>query len=461
MPNAFKNSSNLEKKISIVSKTPKLYPSNEYWPELLSGGISSVNMCLIFYETDLLFQENYQITDIINILRSLITGLCILHTLAILKIYSLHKNQLSIGSLIKLILLNPFKYKKLIVEIFIAMVHTPPGISATIELYQMGSYTVLSYSDILFPICMLKVYFILLFLSKCCGYNTKKFNIILSIFNCENLGFFMMKTCVKESPFITIQLFFGLSLIFVEAHLRVFEKSVSRISIWDETWLGFETESTVGYGEFYPNTHIGRLVCALGAIIGIFMFSYNVTSARNLSKLSAEELKTAKVIKHTRELSKNLQPKALILIKKWWISRKTKNVKLIFSVIEEAKKFKYQRQYLNTDLSATFSDQIIESSHIINKNFINCLDIFKNTEEISEKSATMLRKNFDVTRKIISIRDKLQLKSNAESLQVASNSHLRPCSNISKMRSEALKNLFIRRSGLKSLNGSPNLSYVE
>jgi hypothetical protein len=43
--------------------------------------------------------------------------------------------------------------------------------------------------------------------------------------------------------------------------------------IWNGIWLTFVTLTTVGYGDFYPVTHLGRYFASLTAMWGIYLIS--------------------------------------------------------------------------------------------------------------------------------------------------------------------------------------------
>jgi hypothetical protein len=54
-------------------------------------------------------------------------------------------------------------------------------------------------------------------------------------------------------------------------------------------WITIETISTVGYGEGYPGTHIGRFSMVVVAIFGSFLISLAVHSLEMYNSLSKRE----------------------------------------------------------------------------------------------------------------------------------------------------------------------------
>jgi potassium intermediate/small conductance calcium-activated channel subfamily N protein 2 len=43
--------------------------------------------------------------------------------------------------------------------------------------------------------------------------------------------------------------------------------------VWNGMWLAFVTMSTVGYGDFYARTHLGRFFSSIAAFWGVFLVS--------------------------------------------------------------------------------------------------------------------------------------------------------------------------------------------
>ena len=43
--------------------------------------------------------------------------------------------------------------------------------------------------------------------------------------------------------------------------------------MWNGMWLILITMTTVGYGDFYPKTHIGRFICIVASFLGVFLVS--------------------------------------------------------------------------------------------------------------------------------------------------------------------------------------------
>lgn len=59
--------------------------------------------------------------------------------------------------------------------------------------------------------------------------------------------------------------------------------------VWNGLWCVIAAMTTVGYGDFYPRTHLGRLVCIVGAVIGAFLVSLMVVAMSESSTFDHAE----------------------------------------------------------------------------------------------------------------------------------------------------------------------------
>ena len=59
--------------------------------------------------------------------------------------------------------------------------------------------------------------------------------------------------------------------------------------VWNGLWCIVAIMTTVGYGELYPKTHLGRLIGIIAAVIGAFLVSLMVVAMSNSSSLSSAE----------------------------------------------------------------------------------------------------------------------------------------------------------------------------
>ena len=80
------------KKTFTAPIKPYKYPSKLIQIlRFVSAHLSILQILLLFYETELVFSSNFVITNNINLLRSLILVICLLHSMLVVKILMLRK----------------------------------------------------------------------------------------------------------------------------------------------------------------------------------------------------------------------------------------------------------------------------------------------------------------------------------------------------------------------------------
>ena len=121
---------------------------------------------------------------------------------------------------------------------------------------------------------------------------------------------FTLRSFVRLRP-ITMALVFILpTALVLGVFLRVFERPYMDISTLDyepyynSLWLALMTISTVNYADFYPTTHLGRVVALICGLWGLFLVSMMVYVIDRNFSLSDREEKTLFQIKKTRAAAK-------------------------------------------------------------------------------------------------------------------------------------------------------------
>ena len=170
-------------------------------------------------------------------------------------------------------------YKPLVLEILLHCVCSPPGFDYFFSLNTLGYTITYSLDDIITFFIVLRLYTLLRLFGHHSAYTQTTAETI-----CERNGesastVFALKSFIQDSPFIGIGVvFFSLSL-FSAVCLRIAERPEKFYPVGGETpsmiqtladslWVIYFTTTTVGYGNIYPVTHMGRLTCILACIFG-------------------------------------------------------------------------------------------------------------------------------------------------------------------------------------------------
>ena len=112
---------------------------------------------------------------------------------------------------------------------------------------------------------------------------------------CEREGFeatfsFALKSLLKQKPYRMLLINFAISIICLGFAVRNFERAFYEDSefgtikhdsewyqnygyVWNSFWLVVVTMTTVGFGDLYPVTHMGRLIMVISVFWGMFLVS--------------------------------------------------------------------------------------------------------------------------------------------------------------------------------------------
>jgi hypothetical protein len=175
--------------------------------------------------------------------------------------------------------------------------------------------------------------------------------------------------------------------------------------IWNCFWIISYTQSTIGYGEITPKTHLGRLAIIISSFIGLFLYSYIVLIVRNNTYLNERETKLHYAVKHKKIGVKNLEKLAASLIHQWWaltIKRKTHKSKIsdVFQFNSTLCEFSLERMKAEQDINPTLTEEIKKISKYPVKRLENlCKSL--NSAYSSEKTAHLCAtKLYGIRRKV-------------------------------------------------------------
>ena len=204
--------------------------------------------------------------------------------------------------------------KTLLVDLLILAVFPYPYVKGSVRMAE-HEYTESEYKwtdvcytvpELLYLISFLRLYFLFRNMLYLVGYMDAHSRQICRE-NRVQPGFsFTLRAFVRLRPIVMALVFILPTAFILAVFERVFERPYMDISSLDfepyynSLWLSLMTISTVNYADFYPTTHLGRvvaLVCGLWGLLLVSMMVYVID--RNFSLTDREE-KTLFQIKKTR-----------------------------------------------------------------------------------------------------------------------------------------------------------------
>ena len=90
-----------------------------------------------------------------------------------------------------------------------------------------------------------------------------------------------IKAILADVPFETIGFLFSLMTITLAYLVRIAEAPANvehSVYFWNQLWLIVVTATSTGYGDLYPETHMGRFVCIVAMIGGIVLTAVLITA---------------------------------------------------------------------------------------------------------------------------------------------------------------------------------------
>ncbi|CAI2379405.1 unnamed protein product [Moneuplotes crassus] len=123
----------------------------------------------------------------------------------------------------------------------------------------------------------------------------------------------IIKSMFKQRPYFMLATYFIFTTTFLAFAVRMFERpfyddpKVSNVSSDDPSyqdyslfnnawWLIVVTMTTVGYGDYYPRTHLGRMVVLIACFCGVFMVSLSVVTLTSASEFTRGEKSTYEIL---------------------------------------------------------------------------------------------------------------------------------------------------------------------
>ena len=208
----------------------------------------------------------------------------------------------------------------LVFEIGLLLIFQYPSLNSVLIFAQLDIILVLPMSSLFSALSTYRFLYIFQFINAFSIWDSILSEKILDKFYLNTNIIFTLKAYQKNNPFISLIFLFFLSCVSFALCIRIFEihywESQKLILQnwryrWNAIWCVFVSMTTVGYGDFFPKTHFGRILIIFACIIGIYFVSMMMIFMTQKSILTENEQKAYKLI--TRLKIRN-QLKDIILI---------------------------------------------------------------------------------------------------------------------------------------------------
>ena len=173
---------------------------------------------------------------------------------------------------------------------------------------EFGHYAIYPLSTFLSTISLLRIIFVLKYLKNLTRFTDTKSEKICEKYACKANESFAFKAFQKENPFIVLFSIFLLSclcfgyamqnfeILYWEHYSNQNDNYQSWEYIWNSFWFVFVTMTTVGYGDFYPKTQVGRVITIFCSLVGCYFVSSMMVFMTNKTAKNEKEEKAFKLI---------------------------------------------------------------------------------------------------------------------------------------------------------------------
>ena len=213
-------------------------------------------------------------------------------------------------------------FKPMILEMVVLVVFTPPQINGYFQGDMLFGYYTYSSDSFILLAKIFKLYYLAIIYSHLALWTSERATEIAKENKASIGANFAFKATFKATPCLFILILLVFTIILMSFMLRIFEygfsqdagdkmiasakaiKNAQFDSYIDVVWVVIITLLTVGYGDIFPKTHLGRLIAFFSSIIGMIITSLLVVKLTNFVELTVDEKKAFNDIKKSEDLKK-------------------------------------------------------------------------------------------------------------------------------------------------------------
>lgn len=187
-------------------------------------------------------------------------------------------------------IIEPKNLIPFVFSVIIFLIHPNKAFSGiTFEIYN-PKYKVKTFytlNSLFCAISMVRIWFFMNFYFISNDYHSVRIQRVCEINSVDTSVGFSMRANIKKRPLMVVVMLWIIILVTCSFALRVFERPLDTFnnfnisSYWNAIWLLSVTMTTVGYGDIYPNTIVGRLITIFVSFCGIISISLLVIAITN------------------------------------------------------------------------------------------------------------------------------------------------------------------------------------
>lgn len=212
-------------------------------------------------------------------------------------------------------------WNQALLDIAVLLPQPYPGLDLNFTIYNkgLGRTSIHNIDSILLALMIVRLRFLPRFYGDCLSDLSSDAAAAFGRFNHVSLdaGFILKFVIANSLHMVTV---LSVILVSVFAYLMmVFERPIDNSSLTDYAncvWLIVITMTTVGYGDQFPTTLLGRMVAVFASITAVIMLAIAVNLVVSKLTLSRAETKVLEVM-DTIQMRKELKAKAALVVTRW------------------------------------------------------------------------------------------------------------------------------------------------
>lgn len=282
-----------------------------------------------------------------------------------------------------------------------ALVHSivlPPRVNWETQISMLGRTSILAMSDVVFVLRFVRVYHLLraYYWQSIC--NTPRGFFHSKIAEIAKHDRWVLRTITKRHAVFTLILTWLSLCLIAGICLKTLDYSVpgnSLDNVWTAYWAVVVSETTIGYGDIVPLTHVSRIIVILTVVSGLAVYSSTILLIRQKLDLSHAQIQLYSAVAF-RDQSHGLRWPASCLIQRWWRYQMQRFhglpfFRLLFRLQIQLKVYRVYRNKVNSlqdllfyDSVRKFGKSMKEQIEISVQNYANIRTIERQCQEINK-----------------------------------------------------------------------------
>lgn len=193
-----------------------------------------------------------------------------------------------------------------------------PAATFTLELEIFGKDNGLSLDELCYLLVLIRNYHSLRLIYWYLPASTMHTYIIVDLVGVTHSFSFVLRYILAEYGLPLVLAAYGAMVLIPGMFEYMFEHETSHLaSVWDNFWVVFYTQTTIGYGDVHPITFFGQVMILVSAIFGYFTLGLLNSISTNRATLSLKECSYYSEMRYNYE-KKGYLPEVIVLIQRWW-----------------------------------------------------------------------------------------------------------------------------------------------